>query len=92
MKKKKKLKTLQELNNSKLTFDVIFLDPPYKTDYAIKSVEKILEYDLLSKTGMIIIETDIEEEILPQLKMCSLDIFDVKKYGRVTLIFARRKG
>jgi 16S rRNA (guanine(966)-N(2))-methyltransferase RsmD len=75
-----------------LKFDIVFLDPPYKTDYNIKAVDFILKNNILTEDGKIIIETDIEKEILTELEKFSLDVYDVKKYGRVTLIFIRRKG
>ena len=83
---------LEYFNKNKIKFDIIFLDPPYKTDYNIKTIELILKYNLLNEDGKIIIETDIEKEILENLKGFPLDIVDIKKYGRVTLIFAKRKG
>ena len=85
-------KALESLYQKKLKFDIIFLDPPYKTNYNIKAINLILEYNLLNKEGIIIIETDIEEIILKEIELFAIDVFDVKKYGRVTLIFLRRKG
>ncbi len=87
------IKALEELKLDNVKFDIIFLDPPYKTNYNIKSIDLILKYDLLENNGKIIIETDIPNEILSKLeKNILIDIYDVKKYGRVTLIFIRRKG
>jgi len=86
------LKALEFIKNNNIKFDIIFLDPPYKTDYCIKAVDFILNNNLLENSGKIIIETDIEEEILEKLQNFSLEVYDVKKYGRVTLIFIRRKG
>ena len=86
------IKALDILKKDNIKFDIIFLDPPYKTDYNINAIKYIIEYNLLAENGEIILETDIEEEILNSLKQFSLDIYDIKKYGRVTLIFIRRKG
>ncbi len=85
-------KALENLKNIDIKFDIIFLDPPYKTDYNIEAVKLILEYDLLNLSGTMVIETDIPNEILAELEKFSIDIYDVKRYGRVTLIFVRRKG
>ena len=81
---------LEKIENIK--FDFIFLDPPYKTDYAVLATNFILNNGLLNDSGKIIIETDIEKDIIKKLENISVDIYDVKKYGRVTLIFIRRKG
>ncbi|MBR2290516.1 MAG: 16S rRNA (guanine(966)-N(2))-methyltransferase RsmD [Clostridia bacterium] len=83
---------LENFQNRNLAFDVVFLDPPYKTDFALQATKLILENKLLKDTGILVIETDIEETVLPELEKLCADVIDVKKYGRVTLIFIRRKG
>ena len=83
---------IEFFHKNKIKFDIIFLDPPYKTDYNIKTIDLILKYDLLNNDGQIIVETDTEKKILENLKCFPLDIVDIKKYGRVSLIFVRRKG
>lgn len=85
-------KALEKFANDALKFDIIFLDPPYKTDYTKESIKLILEKNLLNDDGIIIIETDIEKEVLEKIQDFSVDIYDVRKYGRVSLIFIRRKG
>jgi 16S rRNA (guanine(966)-N(2))-methyltransferase RsmD len=85
-------KALDKFKEEQIKFDIVFLDPPYKTDYTKDAVDKILEYDLLNENGKIIIETDIEKEVLSELQDFLVDIYDVRKYGRVSLIFIRRKG
>lgn len=39
-------KALDELKNKK--FDIIFLDPPYKTDFGIEAIKIIIENDMLN--------------------------------------------
>ncbi len=70
--------------------DIIFLDPPYKTDFAIEAVKIVLEKDLLKENTIIIIETDDNDRILESLKNINCKIEDVRKYGRAYLIFLRR--
>jgi 16S rRNA (guanine(966)-N(2))-methyltransferase RsmD len=86
------LQALEKIKQENVKFNIIFLDPPYKTDYNVKALNFILDNNLLYEDGKIIIETDIEKDILAELENFSLDVYDVKKYGRVTLIFIRRKG
>ena len=69
--------------------DIIFLDPPYKTDFAIEAVKMLMEKDLLKDNTMIIIETDDSNRILENLKNINCEIKDVRKYGRAYLIFLR---
>ena len=86
------LKALEKFKVNNLKFDFVFLDPPYKTDFAVIATKFILENGLLKNTGKIIIETDIEEDVFNGLEEVQKDVIDVKKYARVTLIFIRRKG
>ena len=69
--------------------DIIFLDPPYKTDFAIEAVKMLMEKDLLKDNTLIIIETDDSDRILENLKNINCEIKDVRKYGRAYLIFLR---
>lgn len=83
-------KCLQKLDKNK--FDIIFIDPPYKLDIAVNSIKLILEYDILAKDGIIILETDEEEREIKELENINLEVYDVRKYGRVKLIFLRERG
>lgn len=83
-------KCLQKLDKNK--FNIIFIDPPYKLDIAVNSIKLILEYDILAKDGIIILETDEEEREIKELENINLEVYDVRKYGRVKLIFLRERG
>ncbi len=85
------LQALENLKN-KCQFDLIFIDPPYATTLVQESVKNIIEFNLLAKEGKIIIETDEEERILEELKQINVNVCDLRKYGRVKLIFLNRKG
>lgn len=70
--------------------DIIYIDPPYKTDFAYKAVKIILDKDLISNDSIIIIETDNEEEILNKVSNLNLEVKDNRKYGRAHLIFLKK--
>ena len=74
--------------NEKL--DIVFLDPPYKTDFATEAVKILLEKDLLKENAMIIIETDDNQRIIENLENINCEIKDIRKYGRAYLIFLKR--
>ena len=85
------------LNNEiKEKLDIIYIDPPYKTDFAYKAIEIMLEKDLLNEDSLIIVETDNPEKIVEQLNKLDVEIIDERKYGRACLIFVKvrlsRKG
>ena len=77
-------KAIEYLKDEK--FDIIFLDPPYKTNYIEKSIELISEYDLLNENGLIICESDnIDKIVYPEELVCIKD----KKYGDKYIIILK---
>ena len=79
---------LEKIKNQK--FDIIYLDPPYETDYIFKSLKKILELNLMTESGLIITETDDEERIEKEIENIKVKIVDKRKYGRATIIFLEK--
>ena len=82
---------LKIVKERQISFDIIYIDPPYRQDLAVDSVEHILSLDLLKPEGIIIIETDDEARELKGLRRIGLEANDLRKYGRVSLIFLNRK-
>lgn len=100
---KKNLKTLnvqakvynldytQCLNILQGEFDIIFIDPPYRMDYGVSAMNKIVEKQLLSKNGVIVYERDrafAEGNKLTQ----TLEMTDERKYGKTYLSFFSLKA
>ena len=56
---------LEKLKNEQ--FDIIYIDPPYATNYIFKSLEKIKEIGIVKKESIIIVETDDEQRILKEI-------------------------
>ncbi len=83
---------LNRLKNKNIKFDIIFLDPPYKADFAVKALIQILKLDLMQDDGIVVIETDEEERELKELEQIDICINNIRKYGRVKLMFLSRKG
>ena len=78
---------LESLKEQNLLFDIIFLDPPYESDLIFLSIDNILKYNLLNKDGLIIAETDDKERIINELQNTKINIKEIRKYGRVNLLF-----
>lgn len=78
---------LQKVKNQH--FDIIYLDPPYITDYIVKSLTKIIDFGIINNEGIIIIETDDEKRILEGIKNIEVQIVDKRRYGRATIIFLK---
>ena len=66
------------LNNINTKFDLIFLDPPYETNYLEESIKLIIDNDLLKESGLIICESSsLDKIIYPN----NLEVYKEKKYG-----------
>ena len=73
--------------------DIVYIDPPYDSDFVIKSIKHIIEQKLIDENSVIIIETDDEQRILKDLENLEIEVTDIRKYGRAALIFLKiRKG
>lgn len=69
---------------------IVFLDPPYKLDLAVKSIKELQKNKLLTNNSIIIIETDeLNRDIEELQKIENLEIIDNRKYGRANLIFIK---
>lgn len=75
------------LYQCKLQFDIIYLDPPYQTQYAINALTIISARAILKETGIVIIESDKRIETSIPLLEC----YDQRKYGNIYLTFYKRK-
>ncbi len=72
--------------------DIVYIDPPYKNDFAIKTVSILMEKNFLKENSIVIIETDREKEIVNGLQEIEgVEIFDIRKYGRASIIFVKLK-
>ncbi len=79
------------LNNKiKEKVDIVYIDPPYKTELAYKSILLILKNNLLKEESTIIVETD-EEKIINKINELDMNMIDKRKYGRANLIFLKKK-
>jgi len=69
-----------------LKFQIIFCDPPYKEKKIELLIEKIIEMDILEKSGMIIIHRKKGDfDSYPK----KFKVIDTKSYGLSTFVFGR---
>ena len=75
------------LNKTPDKFDVIFIDPPYKSEWGKMALDVIAKRDLLTEDGIAIFEseTPFADDI------DGLYFYDERKYGRVYLAFFKKK-
>ena len=80
------IECIENLKNIK--FDLVYLDPPYKTDYVINAIRQLIKNDLINDNSKIIIETD-DKKILESIENENLQIIDKRKYGRAIIVFLK---
>lgn len=75
---------VQLLSSSLEKYDIIYLDPPYKTELGVQALSVCA--NALKDDGIVIFED--EKEFDGEIQ--GLEIFDKRKYGRVRLTFFRK--
>ena len=81
------LKALALFLEEGLLFDIIFLDPPYQTDYIEKSISFIDEKKLLKKNGLIVCESDRLDKIIYS---SSFQVLNEKRYGDKYIVILQK--
>ena len=80
-------KALEDLNKENKKMNIIFLDPPYKTNYIEESIKKIEQYNLLELDGIIVCESDDLNKIIYSKKFISVK---EKKYGDKYIVLLKK--
>ncbi len=66
-------------------FDIIFSDPPYSTNYSLKSLVMLDKSSLLSNNGLLIVEERFNVNLPTELSF--LRLFDRRVYGEASFWF-----
>lgn len=83
------VKAIKQVQNIK--FDIIYLDPPYKTDFIKIAIEELVKNNNLTQETIIIAETDEKERILKQVEEIDrIEVEDERKYGRAYILFLKK--
>ena len=79
-------KAINILIDNNIKIDIVFLDPPYKTNYIEESINIIIKNKMLNDKGLIICESDnIDKIVYPEELVCIKD----KKYGDKYIIILK---
>ena len=68
-------------------FDIIFSDPPYKTDLNEKILEIISRKNLLKEGGILILECSKEEDFTEQIEKNHYEMLKEKAYGDTKILY-----
>lgn len=82
-------KAVEYFNESHITFDIIFLDPPYQLDCLDFILDKIIEYNLLNDEGIIICEYELD---CFKENYIGLELKKEKKYGYKNIRIYRKEA
>ena len=74
----------------KNNLDIIYIDPPYQTNYIQKSLQILQNSIFVTEKTKIILETNSEERILEETKDLKFEIIDKRKYGIAHIIFLQK--
>lgn len=77
------LKALKWYKSKGIKFDIIFIDPPYKTELAEKAINFIIDNNMLTDNGVICWEHD-------NSKLETINFYNIlnhKRYGSIYLTF-----
>lgn len=77
---------LKELNDKKIKFNLVFLDPPYKSELGEKTIAFIESHDMLAENGIIVYEHLNDKKLLPKLLKRYI-IVKSKEYSDKTVDF-----
>lgn len=70
--------------------DIIYLDPPYKTDFIKIAICECIKKQILKPDTLIIAETDDKEKIVKQIEeIKNIEIIEQRKYGRANIFFLK---
>lgn len=79
--------SLNYFYENNIKFDLIFLDPPYKTDYIEKALLLIDKYSLIEKDGIIVCESDDLNKIIYSKEYTKIR---EKKYGDKYIVIIKK--
>ena len=68
--------------------DIVYIDPPYNSNFAKKSIEIMIKNKIVDENSTIIVETDREDKI-NEISKLPIEIENKRKYGRAEIIFLR---
>lgn len=80
-------KALEYYNENNISFDIIFLDPPYDTNYIEESIKLITEYNLVKENGIIVCENNRLERIVYSN---NYEKIKEKKYGDKWVVILKK--
>ena len=83
-------KAIKLLSSRNAKFDIIFMDPPYNMNFIAKTIQNIVEFDIIAEEGILACEHHVDEQA-PE-RMGNLLKVRTKEYGETIYSFYVRKS
>lgn len=74
------------LKERKERFDILFMDPPYEKGYEQRVLDALMQNDILSPEGLIVVESSSQTPIVPPER---LEVEKIKEYKVTKFTFLR---
>jgi len=65
---------------------LVFMDPPYESGLAVKSLTSLDQQGWLESSAIIVVEVSAKEKLVPP---ANYDLFDEREYGNTKILFLR---
>lgn len=82
------LSALRFLEKGEATFQLVFMDPPYRQGHAGRTLEYLASSSLIEEDSLVVVEISSDEALLSEYG--SLKEFDRRVYGDTVIAFFRR--
>ncbi|NLX63812.1 MAG: 16S rRNA (guanine(966)-N(2))-methyltransferase RsmD [Clostridiaceae bacterium] len=83
-------KAIKLLSKRNAKFDIIFMDPPYNMNFVAKTIQNIVEFDIIAEEGIIACEHHVNEQ--PPDSVGCLRKVRTKDYGETIYSFYVRQS
>ena len=82
---------LAKLGSENKTFDIIFLDPPYASQFEEAVLMAIARENLLSEAGFVVVEASMQNDLVELVSRCGFVILRDKVYKTNRHLFLARQ-
>lgn len=80
-----------KLSESKMAFDLVFIDPPYADDY-LRIIENLINKLWISEKSLIVVESKKSDKLAQKLENLNLLLLEERSYGKTVFGFFRLKN
>lgn len=72
------LQALKKFQKDNLIFDIVFIDPPYKSNFGLIAIKMLYEYNLIDEDSVVVFE---HENFIDEDNYFPLELIKQRKYG-----------